>query len=68
MVIILIFNSLRHFNYDPEHEFSSPEIMAIVRYAMNIEPRYKIIQIYGFAGDHPRLWFPDMAFAIKTNR
>ena len=68
MVIMLIFNLLLQFSYDPEHEFSSSEIMPIVRYAMNMEPRFKIKQIYGFASDHPRLCFPDMAFAMKTNR
>ncbi len=66
MVKTLIFNLLIQFNYDPENDFLSPEIMAIYRYAMTMEPRFKIIQIYGFASDHPRLCFPDMVFSINN--
>ena len=65
---MLHFNLLHQLDYDPEHEFFSLEIMANVRCEMKLEPRFKIIQIYGFAIDHHRLYFPDMAFAMKTNR
>ena len=69
-------NELRHscqrFSNNSKPEFTDPEIMTIYLYAMHIEQRFKVKQIYEYASDHLRSWFPLLpsypAFNMRLNR
>jgi hypothetical protein len=60
------------FSNNSEPDFTDPEVMTIYLYAMHIEQRFKIKQIYGYANDHLRSWFPLLpsyeAFNMRINR
>jgi hypothetical protein len=53
-------------------EFSDQEILTIYLFAMHVEQRFKIKQIYEFADDYLRSWFPRLpsytAFNVRLNR
>jgi len=67
----LMYSCLR-FSNNSVPEFTDPEVMTIYLYVMNIEQRFKIKQIYGYASDHLRSWFPLLpsyeAFNMRLNR
>ena len=67
-----LMHSCLRFSNNSEPEFSDPEVMTIYLYAMHIEQRSKIKQIYGYASDHLRSWFPLLpsyvAFNLRINR
>ena len=54
-----------------EPEFTDAEVMTIYLYAMHVEQRFKIKQIYGYANDYFRSWFPLLqsyeAFNMRLN-
>ena len=64
--------SCQRFSNNSEPEFTDPEVMTIYLYVMNTEQRFKIKQIYGYASDHLRSWFPLLpsyeAFNMRLNR
>ena len=64
--------SCLRFSNNSVPEFNDPKIMTIYLYVMNIEQRFKIKQIYGYANDHLRSWFPLLpsyeAFNMRLNR
>ena len=64
--------SCQRFSNNSQPEFTDPEVMTIYLYVMNIEQRFKIKQIYGYASDHLRSWFPLLpsyeAFNMRLNR
>jgi len=64
--------SCQRFSNNSEPDFTDQEIMTIYLYAMQIEQRFKIKQIYEYASDHLRSWFPLLpsyeAFNIRLNR
>jgi hypothetical protein len=67
-----LIHSCQRFSNNNKPEFTDEEIMSIYLYAMNIEKRFKIKQIYEFASDHLRSWFPKLpsyqAFDNRLNR
>jgi len=67
----LMYSCLR-FSNNSEPEFTDPEVMTIYLYAMHVEQRFKIKQIYGYANDYLRSWFPLLpsyeAFNMRLNR
>ena len=67
----LMYSCLR-FSNNSEPEFTDAEVMTIYLYTMHIEQRFKIKQIYGYASDHLRSWFPLLpsyeAFNMRINR
>ncbi len=64
--------SCQRFSNNSEPEFTDPEVMTIYLYVMNSEQRFKIKQIYGYASDHLRSWFPMLpsyeTFNMMLNR
>lgn len=64
--------SCQRFSNNSEPEFTDAEIMTIYLYSMYVEQRFKIKQIYGFANEHLRSWFPKLpsyvAFDTRLNR
>jgi hypothetical protein len=64
--------SCSRFSNNSEPEFTDAEVMTIYLYAMHIEQRFRIKQIYGYANDHLRSWFPLLpsyvAFNTRLNR
>jgi hypothetical protein len=64
--------SCQRFSNNSEPDFTDQEIMMIYLYVMQIEQRFKIKQIYEYASDHLRSWFPLLpsyeAFNIRLNR
>lgn len=64
--------SCQRFSNNSEPDFTDQEIMTIYLYAMQIEQRFKIKQIYEYASDHLRSWFPLLpcyeAFNMRLNR
>ncbi len=52
--------------------FTDEEVMTIYVYTMQVEQRFKIKQIYDYASDHLRSWFPLLpsyeAFNMRINR
>ncbi len=48
----------RRFSNKSDPDFTDQEIMTIYLYVMQIEQRFKIKQIYEYASDHLRSWFP----------
>ena len=52
--------------------FTDEEVMTIYVYTMQVEQRFKIKQIYDYASDHLRSWFPLLpsyeAFNVRVNR
>lgn len=64
--------SCNRFSNNSDPEFTDSEIMTIYLYTMNIEQRFKIKQIYGYANDHLLSWFPKLpsyeAFIMRLNR
>lgn len=69
--IDLRFSCLR-FSNNAKPEFTDEEAMTIYLYCMSIEQRFKVKQIYEFANDHLRSWFPLLpsyvAFTQRINR
>ncbi len=64
--------SCQRFSNNSKPEFTDEEVMTIYLYAMHIEQRFKIKQIYQYASDHLRSWFPLLpscvAFNMRLNR
>lgn len=64
--------SCQRFSNNSEPDFTDQEIMTIYLYGMHVEQRFKITQIYEYASDHLRSWFPLLpsypAFNIRINR
>ena len=64
--------SCSRFSNNSEPEFTDPEVMTIYLFAMHIEQRFKVKQIYNYASDHLRSWFPLLpsyvAFNTRLNR
>ena len=64
--------SCSRFSNNSEPEFTDPEVMTINLYAMHIEQRFRVKQIYNYASDHLRSWFPLLpsyvAFDTRLNR
>ena len=64
--------SCQRFSNNSEPDFTDQEIMTIYLYAMHVEQRFKIKQIYEYAKDHLRSWFPLLpsyeAFNMRLNR
>jgi hypothetical protein len=64
--------SCQRFSNNSKPEFTDPEVMTIYLYAMHVEQRFKVKQIYEFASDHLRSWFPLLpsyvAFNMRLNR
>lgn len=67
----LMFSCFR-FSNNSEPEFTDAEVMTIYLYAMHIEQRFRVKQIYDYARDHLRSWFPLLpsyvAFNTRLNR
>ncbi|HAQ20520.1 MAG TPA: transposase [Prolixibacteraceae bacterium] len=64
--------SCQRFSNNSKPEFTDEEVMTIYLYAMHIEQRFKVKQIYEYACDHLRSWFPLLpsyeAFNMRLNR
>ncbi len=64
--------SCQRFRNNSKPEFTDEEVMTIYLYAMHIEQHFKIKQIYKYANDHLRSWFPLLpscvAFIMRLNR
>jgi hypothetical protein len=64
--------SCQRFSNNSKPIFTDQEIMTIYLYVMNIEQRFKVNQIYDYASDHLRSWFPLLpsyvAFNTRLNR
>lgn len=64
--------SCQRFSNNSAPEFTDAEVMTIYLYTMHFEQRFKLKQIYGYANEHLRSWFPKMpsyvAFNIRLNR
>jgi hypothetical protein len=64
-------HSCLRFSNNSEPEFTEAEVM-IYLYAMHVEQRFKVKQIFGYASDHLRSGFPLLpsyeAFIIRLNR
>ena len=60
------------FSNNSEPEFTDAEVMTIYLYTIPIEQRFRIKQIYGYASDYLRSWFPLLpsyvAFNARLNR
>ena len=67
----LMFSCFR-FSNNSEPEFTDAEVMTIYLYAMHLEQRFQVKQIYSYASDHLRSWFPLLpsyvAFNTRLNR
>jgi hypothetical protein len=65
-------NTCERFSNNNHPDFTDQEVITIYLYAMNIEQRLKIKQIYEFVSDHLRSWFPLLptyeAFNMRINR
>jgi hypothetical protein len=64
--------SCQRFSNNSTPLFTDEEVMTIYLYAMQVEQRFKIKQIYEYASDHLRSWFPLLpsyeAFNMRVNR
>jgi hypothetical protein len=64
--------SCSRFSNNSEPAFADAEIMTIYLYSMHIEQRLRVKQIYDYASDHLRSWFPLLpsyvAFITRLNR
>jgi hypothetical protein len=64
--------SCQRFSNNSEPDFTDQEIMTIHLYGIHVEQRFKIKQIYEYANDHLRSWFPLLpsyeAFNMRLNR
>jgi len=64
--------SCQRFSNNSEPNFTDQEIMTIYLYVMHVEQRFKIKQIYEYASDYLRSWFPLLpsyeAFNMRLNR
>jgi hypothetical protein len=64
--------SCSRFSNNSEPAFTDAEIMTIYLYSMHVEQRLKVKQIYDYASDHLRSWFPLLpsyvAFISRLNR
>jgi len=61
--------SCQRFSNNDQPSFTDQEIMTIYLYSINIEQRFKIKQIYCFANEHLRSWFPKLpSYAAFNNR
>jgi hypothetical protein len=62
----------QRFSNNCNPDFTDQEIMTIYLYAMHIEQRFKVKQIYEYASDNLRSWFPLLpsyeAFNMRINR
>lgn len=62
----------KRFSNNDQPRLTDQEIMTIYLYTKNVEQRFKIKQIYQFADEHLRSWFPDLgsysAFNNRLNR
>jgi hypothetical protein len=60
------------FSNNSEPEFTDQEILTIYLFAMHVEQRFKINQIYEYADGYLRSWFPRLpsypAFNMRINR
>ena len=67
-----LMHSCQRFSNNSKPEFTDEEVMTIYLYAMHIEQRFKVKQIYEYARDHLRSWFPLLpsyeAFNMRLNR
>jgi len=64
--------SCQRFSNNSTPVFTDEEVMTIYLYIMQVEQRFKIKQIYEYASDHLRSWFPLLpsyeAFNMRINR
>jgi len=64
--------SCMRFSNNSEPEFTDQEILTIYLFAMHVEQRFKISQIYEYADGYLRSWFPRLpsypAFNVRLNR
>jgi hypothetical protein len=60
--------SCQRFSNNAEPAFTDPEVMTIYLYGMSIEHRYKVKDIYEFASDHLRSWFPLLPSYVAFNQ
>jgi len=57
------------FSNNDQPNLTDQEIMTIYLYSKNVEQRFKVKQIYQFADEHLRSWFPDLgSYAAFNNR
>lgn len=67
-----LFYVSQRFSNNSEPEFTDQEVMTVFLYAINQEERFTISQIYKFADNHLRSWFPELpsyvAFVNRLNR
>jgi hypothetical protein len=67
-----LFYVSQRFSNNNEPEFTDQEAMTVFLYAMNQEERFTISQIYKFADNYLRSWFPKLpsyvAFVNRLNR
>jgi hypothetical protein len=67
----LFFVSQR-FSNNNEPEFTDQEVMTVFLFAINQEQRFTISQIYNFADNYLKSWFPNLpsyvAFVNRLNR
>lgn len=67
----LKYSSLR-FSNNSEPQFTDQEIITIYLFAMHLEQRFLLRQIYDFANEYLRSWFPRLpsytAFNMRVNR
>jgi hypothetical protein len=67
-----LFYVSQRFSNNSEPEFTDQEAMTVFLYAMNQEERFTISQIYKFADNYLRSWFPKLpsyvAFVNRLNR
>jgi len=64
--------SCQRFSNNSTPAFTDEEVMTIYLYSMHVEQRLKVKQIYEFASDHLRSWFPLLpsyeAYNMRINR
>jgi hypothetical protein len=67
-----LFYVSQRFSNNNEPEFTDQEVMTVFLYVINQEERFTISQIYKFANNHLRSWFPELpsyvAFVKRLNR
>jgi len=57
------------FSNNNQPEFTDQEIMAIYLYVIHVEQRFRVKQVYEFAEEHLREWFPKLgSYASFNNR
>ena len=57
------------FSNNNEPELTDQEIMTIYLYTVHVEQRFKVKQVFEFADEHLRTWFPKLgSYASFNNR